>query len=229
MEENRASTTVGGELSSELRLSFATMDPARLSTEPRCATSRLSSNLLELPSSLLESVSIHSQTYIDESGYITADILTEELEKKKTVLGCLVAVYLNNLLGRKMGLVMTAVISLVGVLIEITSAVGPSARFAQFVVGKTIAAISMGLAANIVPIYLSETSTASARGFAVNMYQNIQIIGYIVAAGSVYATVERTDASGYMIPIGLQFIAPIIMLIGTPMLPESPRWLVWKG
>lgn len=109
-----------------------------------------------------------------------------------------------------------------------TSAVG-SARYDQFVAGKMINSISMGLACNIIPIYLSETSVASARGFVINMYQAIQIIGVIVASGSVYAVASRLDASAYLIPMGIQLIAPACMIAVGPLLPESPRWLVWKG
>ncbi|KAL2866576.1 general substrate transporter [Aspergillus lucknowensis] len=138
------------------------------------------------------------------------------------------AVYINKALGRKLSLVVTGVISIVGILIEITSGIG-CPRFAQFVVGKTVASIAMGLCANIVPIYLSETSTDAARGFAINMYQNVQIIGYCLAAGVVYASAKRADAGSYLIPIGLQLFAPLLMILLSPLLPESPRWLVWNG
>lgn len=136
--------------------------------------------------------------------------------------------YVNKALGRRKSLVITGIISIVGILLEITSAIG-SARFTQFVIGKTVASIAMGLCANIVPIYLSETSSADARGFAINMYQNIQIIGYCLAAGIVYASSKRNDAASYMIPIGVQFLAPVVMVTLSPVLPESPRWLVWNG
>lgn len=137
--------------------------------------------------------------------------------------------YCNDVLGRKKSLVMTGIISVVGVLIELTSAVGGKARFSQFVVGKLIAALSMGLVANIVPIYLSESSSGAGRGFAINIYQNVQIIGVIVAAGVVYGSSTLDNASCYYIPIGLQLLAPTVMICGSPFLPESPRWLVWKG
>ena len=146
-----------------------------------------------------------------------------------SVIACLFAIYINNTLGRRLSLVLTGVISIIGVLIEITSAVGSSARYGQFVAGKVIASIAMGLAANIVPIYLSETSAGNSRGFAVTMYQNVQILGVILAAGVVYASTKSTNQGSYWIPMGLQFIAPSIMILGSPLLPESPRWLVWKG
>lgn len=145
------------------------------------------------------------------------------------MIACLFAIYVNNILGRRLSLVLTGVISIIGVVIEITSATGSSARFGQFVAGKIIASIAMGLAANIVPIYLSETSTGTSRGFAVNTYQNVQILGVILAAGVVYASSKSATQSSYFIPIGLQLIAPTIMILGSPFLPESPRWLVSKG
>ncbi|CAH0040012.1 unnamed protein product [Clonostachys rhizophaga] len=76
---------------------------------------------------------------------------------------------------------------------------------------------------------ISITSSTEARGFAINMYQNVQIIGYCLAAGIVYASSKRDDAASYMIPIGLQFLAPVCMVTLSPLLPESPRWLVWNG
>lgn len=143
------------------------------------------------------------------------------------MIGSVLAIYINKSLGRNRSLVITGLISIIGVVIELTSAIG-NARFGQFVAGKTIASVAMGLAANIVPIYLSETSTAAARGFAVNMYQNVQILGYILAAGAVYASTKRKDSAAYYIPIGLQLFAPIFMVLLSPFLPESPRWLVWN-
>jgi hypothetical protein len=141
----------------------------------------------------------------------------------------LFAIYVNNILGRRLSLVLTAVISIIGVIIEMTSAVGSSARFGQFVAGKTIASVAMGLVANIVPIYLSETSTGSSRGFAISSYQNVMILGVILAAGVVYASSGSPTQSSYLVPMGLQLLAPVVMILGCPFLPESPRWLVWKG
>jgi MFS family permease len=144
------------------------------------------------------------------------------------MVGCAMAMYINSRFGRKMSLYIISLVSIVGCIIEMTSAVG-SARYGQFVAGKMINSIAMGLACNVIPIYLSETSVTSARGFVINMYQAIQIIGVIVASGSVYAVSSRLDPSAYLIPMGVQLIAPTAMLVVGPLLPESPRWLVWKG
>jgi hypothetical protein len=171
----------------------------------------------------------------DVDGVQTCNLSTPQLSAGSSVqsggimIGCLIAMYLNNLLGRRLSLVTTGVVSIIGVLIEVTSATGGKGRFGQFVAGKVIASIAMGLAVNIVPIYLSETATGAARGFAVSVYQNIQILGVILAAGVVYASSKSQTPSAYLIPMGLQLIAPTIMVLVSPFLPESPRWLVWKG
>ncbi|KAF2117039.1 general substrate transporter [Lophiotrema nucula] len=136
---------------------------------------------------------------------------------------------MNNILGRRLSLVLTGIISIIVVVIEIMSAVDQFPRYGQFVAGKVIASIAMGLAAKFVPICLSKTSTGSSRGFAVTAYQNVQILGVILAAGVVYASSKLVTQSSYLIPIGMQFIEPVIMVLGSPFLPESPRWLVWKG
>ena len=138
------------------------------------------------------------------------------------------AAYINNLIGRRMSLVSSAAISLTGVIIEATSAIGDP-RYNQFVVGKVIASIAMGMVVNIIPVYLSETSPPAARGFGISLYQNVQILGVIIAAGCVYATSVRDDPSSYLIPMCVQAIPPGCMLLVTPLIPESPRWLVLKG
>lgn len=143
------------------------------------------------------------------------------------VVGSLLSVYINKKLGRRAALMVAGAISVVGVLIELTSGIG-SARFSQFVVGKTIASFSMGMAANVVPIYLSETSTASARGFTISVYQNVMLIGFITASAVVYGSAQLDTSAAYYIPLGLQLVAPTIMISLSPILPESPRWLVWN-
>jgi SP family sugar:H+ symporter-like MFS transporter len=147
------------------------------------------------------------------------------------VLGCALAVYVNKVFGRKRSLAFLSMLSIIGIVIEMTSALGssPAGRFGQFIAGKLINSMAMGMACNIIPIYLSETSTASARGSVINMYNLVQITGVIVASASVYAVSTRSDRSAYLIPMGIQLVSPGLILIVYYWLPESPRWLIWVG
>jgi SP family sugar:H+ symporter-like MFS transporter len=131
------------------------------------------------------------------------------------------AVYVNKVFGRKRSLAFLSMLSIIGIVIEMTSALGssPAGRFGQFIAGKLINSMAMGMACNIIPIYLS----------VINMYNLVQITGVIVASASVYAVSTRSDRSAYLIPMGIQLVSPGLILIVYYWLPESPRWLIWVG
>lgn len=78
-------------------------------------------------------------------------------------------------------------------------------------------------------LYLAEAAPKEIRGALTNFYVEIQAIGTLVA-GCVFYTVQYdTTAKVWMLPIGLQLLAPVIMLACGWALPESPRWLVERG
>ncbi|ORY35303.1 general substrate transporter [Naematelia encephala] len=145
------------------------------------------------------------------------------------MIGCALPMVMGSRLSRKMWLNSTAIISILGVVIEMTSAIGSHARYGQFIAGKIINSIAMGIACNIIPIYLSETAPTSARGFYINWYQAVQVAGAIIASGIVYAVEARPDKGAFLIPMGFQLVTPVIMLGVVYWIPESPRWLVWAG
>jgi hypothetical protein len=57
----------------------------------------------------------------------------------------------------------------------------------------------------------------------------VKNIGYVLAAGTVYGVVNKTTALNWLLPICLQFILPIAIVVTSPLIPESPRWLVGQG
>lgn len=40
---------------------------------------------------------------------------------------------------------------------------------------------------------------------------------------------SETRPVGYLVPVGVMLIPPVLIAIGLPFTPESPRWLVGKG
>lgn len=75
----------------------------------------------------------------------------------------------------------------------------------------------------------SELAPAKWRGSLINLYQCVSIIGVVISTAVVFTLSARNGAISWQIPIGIQFIAPAILLFGVKFMPESPRYLVWQG
>lgn len=79
------------------------------------------------------------------------------------------------------------------------------------------------------PNYQSECAPAKIRGSLINAYQFFLLVGGVLTATANWGLESRTDRWAYRVVLILQFIVPILMLIGGFILPESPRWLVGAG
>lgn len=100
---------------------------------------------------------------------------------------------------------------------------------AGFAVGRVFAGIGVGGVSCLVPIYQAECAPRKIRGFIVSAFQFFITLGLLIAAIVVNATKDFNNPSAYQIPIGIQFIWGAIIVVGTFILPESPRWLFLKG
>ncbi|GAA6006089.1 hypothetical protein JCM10207_000519 [Rhodosporidiobolus poonsookiae] len=144
------------------------------------------------------------------------------------MIGCALATPVGRMGGRRLGIKLMSAISIIGIIVELTASVNGH-RYWQLVAGKIINSISMGLGANVVPVYQSELAPAKWRGAIINLYQSIQIVGVVVCTACVYALNTRTDDVAWQTPIGLQMAPPALLLAGVWFMPESPRWLVFNG
>jgi MFS family permease len=158
------------------------------------------------------------------------------------MIGCMISPDFSRRYGRRAAFVALGIVAIVGSVIQATSVVGDRAvasKWWQLVVGKIIVNSSVGVASAVVPTYLGEVSPSNIRGLVVNVYTMVQYVGGILATGTMYGLQHRTDQLPWILPIGLQMyvspfrlyctdarVIPAIMIIGTPFLPESPRWLI---
>ena len=141
-----------------------------------------------------------------------------------TFFGSLSAAPMADIMGRRMGMVLSTIVFMVGVILQTAATAIP-----LFVAGRFFAGFGVGLISAIIPLYQSETAPKWIRGAIVGCYQLAITIGLLIASIVDNATKDRNDTGSYRIPIAVQFAWGIIMIVGMLILPETPRYHIKTG
>ncbi|KAJ7064734.1 monosaccharide importer [Mycena amicta] len=140
-----------------------------------------------------------------------------------TFFGALFAYPMGDIVGRKWGIVSSCCVFGLGIGLQLDT------KWATFIVGRFIAGLGVGLVSCLVPMYQSECAPKSLRGLIVGMYQLAITIGALISAIVLNATKNFDSHSSWRIPIGIQFVWAFVLGSGMICLPESPRYLLYKG
>ena len=104
-----------------------------------------------------------------------------------------------------------------------STTIGPDVMYA----GRFILGIGVGIEGGGVGVYISESVPSNKRGSLVSLYQLSialgEVLGYAIAA--IFYEVH----GGWRFMVGSSLVFSTIVLIGLFFLPESPRYLVFKG
>lgn len=139
------------------------------------------------------------------------------------IIGCIIAGYLAEKYGRRPGLLFSAIIFSVSC---IAMAFSPSRDF--FIFSRFVAGISVGMASMLSPMYIAEIAPAAFRGRMVAINQLTIVLGILFTnLINYYLRNSGEDAWRWM--FGLGVIPSSLFLIGSLILPESPRWLLQSG
>ncbi|KAH6652475.1 high-affinity glucose transporter [Truncatella angustata] len=141
-----------------------------------------------------------------------------------TFFGALGSPLLADNIGRRLGLIGSCVVFILGVILQTAATAIP-----LFLAGRFFAGFGVGLLSAMVPLYQSETAPKWIRGAIVGAYQLAITIGLLLAAIVNYSTQYRNDTGSYRIPIAIQFAWALILIVGLLLLPETPRYLIKKG
>ncbi|MGA2811979.1 MAG: sugar porter family MFS transporter [Candidatus Acidiferrum sp.] len=128
---------------------------------------------------------------------------------------------LSDRLGRRITLILTSIIFVMGALI-----CAFAGSFPILLVGRTVVGVGIGLASTTVPVYISEVAPPKARGWQVSLFQLAITVG-ILAAYVVDYAFAPSGAWRWM--LGLAAVPGLILGLGMLYLPESPRWLAKHG
>ncbi|EAA31803.2 putative sugar transporter [Neurospora crassa] len=139
-------------------------------------------------------------------------------------IGAIITIFIGNPWGRKKIILLGTSIMIVGAILQASAT-----TLGHFIIGRIITGIGNGGNTSTVPTWQSETSKAHKRG------KMVMIEGSLVTAGimlSYWIDLGLSFAPGsvaWRFPLAFQIIFCILILIFIPFLPESPRWLVFKG
>ena len=156
-----------------------------------------------------------------------------------SIVGVLFAGILSDKLGRKLTMVISAVLFS-------TSALGCalSADFTQLVIYRIIGGVGRGVVSIVSPLYISEVAVAQYRGRLVSLYQLAVTVGFLGAYLVNYQLLAWAE-SGTQLSVdwlnkvfitevwrgmlGMETLPAILFFIIIFFIPESPRWLIVRG
>jgi len=153
------------------------------------------------------------------------------------LIGCFIGAFLAgrlaDLMGRRNVMILTAILFLMGALIQ-----GFSHEQWIFVAARIAGGMAVGAASVLSPVYISEVAPANIRG-RMTTIQQIMIISGLTGAFVVNYWLAKTAGASTNLFWGgyeawrwmywMQAIPATVFLIALFFIPESPRYLVSKG
>ena len=145
------------------------------------------------------------------------------------IFGAMCAGVLSDKLGRRRGLMISAILFAV-------SAIGSAipANLSQFVIARMLGGFGIGAASMLSPLYIAEISPARIRGRLVSVNQ-LAIVSGMLVVYFVNAWIARLGDEAWNVAFGWRwmfasaFLPSLAFLILLFLVPESPRWLVMRG
>ena len=156
-----------------------------------------------------------------------------------SIIGVLFAGILSDKLGRKLTMVISAILFS-------ASALGCAlcTDFTQLVVYRIIGGVGIGVVSIVSPLYISEVSVAQSRGRLVSLYQLAVTVGFLGAYLVNYQLLAWSESGALLgVPLlnkifitevwrgmlGMETLPAILFFIIIFFIPESPRWLIVRG
>jgi len=157
-----------------------------------------------------------------------------------SIMGVVVAGWLSDKFGRKIVLIISAVlfsVSGLGCMI--------AANEVQLVIARILGGIGIGVASVVSPLYIAEISIPSFRGRLVSMYQLAITVGFLGAYLANFGLLQYSEsliesgsttglygkifaAEAWRAMLGMEALPAVLFFVVLFFIPESPRWLIVK-
>ncbi|WEV53283.1 sugar porter family MFS transporter [Bifidobacterium sp. ESL0704] len=145
------------------------------------------------------------------------------------MVGCLVAGWASDAIGRKKVMIVSGAMFVISSLIL---AVSPTVPI--LIIGRILSGFAIGMAATVVPLYISEVAPARIRGTLVTFNQFAFAIG-MTTVYIINALIANLNSKEFNVSMGWRWmfasgIVPAVIFFALGyFVPESPRFLYQKG
>jgi len=137
------------------------------------------------------------------------------------VFGAIAAAFTAEPLGRKRTFLLGTTILIIGTII-----MGTAYGRVQFMVARVITGIGIGYITSVTPVYQSEISKATQRGWQVCCQLTTMLFGLMLAYWINYAFYFHKNDAQWRFPLLFQLVFAVYIMVVTPWLPDTPRWLM---
>ncbi|TKY70367.1 polyol transporter 6 [Spatholobus suberectus] len=138
--------------------------------------------------------------------------------------GSMVAGRTSDYIGRRYTIILASIAFLLG-----SSLMGYSPSYPILMIGNCIVGMGTGFALVVTPIYGSEISPPSSRGFFTSLPQITLNTGVLLGYMSNYFFEKLPLRLGWRMMVAVPAIPSLCLIILMLKLVESPRWLVMQG
>jgi sugar porter (SP) family MFS transporter len=136
--------------------------------------------------------------------------------------GALLGSVVADALGRVRSVAITAIVLIAGPIV-----VSFSDSFAVLMFGRVLTGLGVGFAFVVPPLYASELSPPKLRGRLVTLTEVMICVGLVFGylSAFIFDMKSWSPEVSWRFVYGLAMIPPLLVLVCTPLMPESPRWL----
>ena len=161
------------------------------------------------------------------------------------LLGCVIGAGvggpISNALGRKGGLMVAALMFLLGSLGSAVPEIGLGpiggmgpAALTPFIIYRILGGIGVGLASMLAPLYIAEISPPADRGRMVTLQQIAIVVGITLVYFVNWAIASQGDESwglsvGWRWMLASEALPALLFFFLLLFVPDSPRWYMLKG
>ncbi|KAJ2985227.1 hypothetical protein NUW58_g5648 [Xylaria curta] len=141
------------------------------------------------------------------------------------LLGALSCLWLGDWLGRRKTIVIAAIFTIIGEVLQVASY-----EIVQFIVGRVVLGFGVGQISVAIPVWLAECSSSATRGRDVITTGMFMCLGYALSNWLDFAFwFIRGSTLQWRLPLALSLSLSLVVLTSIFFLPESPRWLASVG